>query len=43
MKLYTDSSEKFIQDILENRLADKLRAAYQTYYYRSPGQPEVVS
>ena len=43
MKLYTGTSEQFIQDILENRLADKLREAYETYYYRLAGQQEVVS
>ena len=43
MKLYTGSSEQFIQDILENRLADKLREAYETYYYRLAGQQEIVS
>jgi len=43
LKLYTGSSEQFIQDILENRLADKLREAYETYYYRLAGQQEIVS
>jgi uncharacterized protein len=43
LKLYTGTSEQFIQDILENRLADKLRTAYESYYYRLAGQQEVVS
>ena len=43
MKLYTGTSEQFIQDILENKLADKLRTAYESYYYRLAGQQEVVS
>ncbi|MGD0318947.1 MAG: DUF2075 domain-containing protein [Nitrososphaerales archaeon] len=43
MKLYTGTSEQFIQDILENRLPDKLKAAYESYYYRLAGQQEVVS
>jgi DUF2075 family protein len=43
MKLYTGTSEQFITDVLENRLADKLRAAYESYYYRMAGQQEVVS
>jgi uncharacterized protein len=43
MKLYTGTSEQFIADILENRLADKLRTAYESYYYRMAGQQEVVS
>jgi uncharacterized protein len=43
LKLYTGTSGQFIQDILENKLADKLRTAYESYYYRLAGQPEVVS
>jgi hypothetical protein len=43
LKLYTGTSEQFIQDILENKLADRLRAAYESYYYRLAGQQEVVS
>jgi uncharacterized protein len=43
LKLYTGTSEQFVQDILENKLADKLRAAYESYYYRLAGQQEVVS
>lgn len=43
MKLYTGTSEQFIQDILENKLPDKLKAAYESYYYRLAGQQEVVS
>jgi DUF2075 family protein len=43
LKLYTGTSEQFIEDILENKLADKLQTAYKSYYYRMAGQPEVVS
>jgi len=43
LKLYTGTSEQFIQDILENRLADKLRTAYESYYYHLAGQQEIVS
>ncbi len=43
MKLYSGSSEQFIQDILENRLADKLRTAYEAYYYRLASPQELVS
>jgi len=43
MKLYTGSSEQFIQDILENKLADKLKAAYESYYYRFASPQELVS
>ncbi len=43
MKLYTGTSEQFIQDMLENKLADKLRQAYESYYYRLAGQQEIVS
>lgn len=43
MKLYTGSSEQFIQDILENMLADKLRTAYESYYYRLASPQELVS
>lgn len=43
MKLYTGSSEQFIQDILENKLADKLKTAYESYYYRFASPQELVS
>ena len=43
MKLYTGTTEQFIQDILENKLADKLKTAYESYYYRLANQQEVVS
>jgi len=43
MKLYTGTSQQFIEDILENKLADKLKGAYESYYYRLAGQQEVVS
>jgi len=43
LKLYTGTSEQFIQDILENKLADRLRAAYESYYYRLAGAQEVIS
>ncbi|MDG6916907.1 MAG: DUF2075 domain-containing protein [Nitrososphaerota archaeon] len=43
MKLYTGSSEQFIQDVLENKLADKLKTAYEGYYYRFASPQELVS
>jgi len=43
VKLYTGTTEQFRQDILENKLADKLKTAYESYYYRLAGQQEVVS
>jgi uncharacterized protein len=43
MKLYTGTSEQFVQDILENKLADKLRTSYEDYYYRLASPQEVVS
>lgn len=43
MKLYTGSSEQFIQDILENKLADKLKTAYESYYYRFASPQELIS
>jgi uncharacterized protein len=43
MKLYTGTSEQFIQDILENRLVDKLKNAYESYYYKLARPQEVVS
>lgn len=43
MKLYTGSSEQFIQDILENKLADKLKTAYESHYYRFTSPQELVS
>jgi len=43
LRLYTGNSEQFVQDILENKLADKLRTAYEGYYYRLASPQEVVS
>jgi uncharacterized protein len=43
LKLYTGTSEKFIQDILENKLADKLEAAFESYYYHAPRPQEVAA
>jgi uncharacterized protein len=43
MKLYTGTSEQFVQDILENKLADKLKTSYEEYYYRLASPQEVVS
>ncbi len=43
MKLYSGTTAEFSQDILQNRLPDKLKEAYTTHYYRSPSPSEVVS
>ncbi len=43
MKLYAGTTQDFTKDILENRLADKLKAAYESYYYRIANPSEVVS
>ena len=43
MKLYAGTTEQFVQDILENKLADELKTAYQTYYYRLANPAEVAS
>jgi DUF2075 family protein len=43
VKLYAGTTQQFVQDILENRLADELKKAYESYYYRLPNPSEVVS
>ena len=43
MKLYTGTTEEFNQDVLANRLADKLQSAYETYYSRTANPREVKS
>lgn len=43
MKLYAGTTQQFVQDILENKLADELKTAYQTYYYRLANPSEVAS
>jgi DUF2075 family protein len=43
LKLYTGTTQEFVHDILENRLADKLKEAYERYYYRLANPQEVVS
>ncbi|MDV3294040.1 MAG: DUF2075 domain-containing protein [Nitrososphaerales archaeon] len=43
MKLYAGSTQQFVQDVLNNKLADELRAAYQSYYYKSVNPSEVAA
>jgi DUF2075 family protein len=43
LKLYTGTSDQFIQDILENKLSDKLEAAFKSYYYHAPRPQEVAA
>lgn len=43
MRLYAGTTEQFVQDALENTLADKLKEAYERYYYRLANPREVVS
>ncbi len=43
MRLYAGSSENFLQDTIQNQIAEKLREAYIHYYRARPGPQEVVS
>jgi hypothetical protein len=40
MRLYSGTSQEFIQDALQNQIADKLKTSYESYYGRgvSPGE-----
>lgn len=43
MKLYSGTTEEFSRDILENKLTDKLKSAYEAYYYRAANRGEATS
>ncbi len=43
MRLYTGTAQEFEQDVLQNRLADKLKTAYESYYYRMANPGEVTA
>ena len=43
MKLYSGTTKEFTGDVRENKLADKLKAAYEMYYYKLPNPAEVTS
>lgn len=43
MKLYSGTTQEFVQDALENRLDEKLRTAYEGYFYRFANPREVSS
>lgn len=43
MQLYSGSSEQFIEDSAQNRIAGKLKAAFFEQYRFSPGEGEVRS
>ena len=43
MHLYTSSSEQFISDVVQNRIADSMRNAFFNYFRFSPSPNEVKS
>src|SRR3989344_8837956 len=43
MRLYTGSSQEFIDDTIQNQIADKLKAAYEEYYGMRANPGEVIS
>ncbi|HEV2119298.1 MAG TPA: DUF2075 domain-containing protein [Candidatus Bathyarchaeia archaeon] len=43
MKLYSGTTHEFVRDILENKLTDELRRAYEDYFYRVANPSEVAS
>lgn len=43
MKLYAGTSNEFVQDALENRLDAKIKAAYESYFYKIANPREVAS
>lgn len=43
MRLYAGSSEHFLQDTIQNQIAEKLKEAYIHYYRSKPGPQEVAS
>ncbi len=43
MILYEETIEKFNEDVMQNRIADRAAEEYKTYYKRSPGNSEYQS
>lgn len=43
MKLYSGTTQEFVQDALENRLDEKLKAAFEDYFYKLANPREVSS
>ncbi|MHB8397190.1 MAG: DUF2075 domain-containing protein [Leptospirales bacterium] len=43
MRLYSGTSEQFIQDTIHNQIADKLKATFFTYFGYNPNDAEVSS
>lgn len=43
MRLYAASSTQFVEDTVQNQIAEKLRLAFFDHYRYEPGQPEVTS
>ncbi|MEW6511718.1 MAG: DUF2075 domain-containing protein [Bacteroidota bacterium] len=43
MRLYSGTSKQFIEDTVQNRIADRLRSSFELYYRYEPGPQEVVS
>lgn len=43
MKLYAGTTNEFVQDALTNKLDDKIKAAYEDYFYKMANPREVAS
>lgn len=43
MRLYQGTSQQFVQDAIQNQIADKLEEAYKDYYGKRPGPGEITS
>ncbi len=43
MILYEGAIERFNEDVMQNRIADRAAEKYQTYYKRNPGDSEYRS
>ncbi len=43
MRLYQGTTKEFVEDVLQNRIADKLKNSYENYYGRRVNQREYTS
>jgi len=43
MRLYSGTVDQFVNDTIQNQIAEKLRAAFLDYYRHYPGPSEVQS
>ena len=43
MRLFEGSTQQFIQDTIQNKIADELKNAFEAYYMRKANPKEVMS